>query len=67
MDLRTPSGWYFILTGLLVLAMGLFSSGRPRLIDINVNLYAGVFMVLFGGALLLLAVRAARREKGRDD
>ena len=63
MDLRTPSGWYFVLTGLMVLAMGLFSPGRPRLIDVNVNLYAGLSMLLLGGFLLLLA---ARGKSGND-
>ncbi len=62
MDLRTPSGWYFVLTGVLVLAMGVVSSDRPRLIDVNVNLYSGLFMVAFGGALLALAARGKRRN-----
>jgi hypothetical protein len=52
MDLRIPSGWFFVLTGGIVLAMGVFSPARPRLIDVNINLYTGFFMMLFGGALL---------------
>lgn len=67
MDLRTPSGWYFVLTGLIVTLVGLFSPDRPQLMqDVNVNLYSGLFMIAFGVAMLLLAVRAARKEKRRD-
>jgi hypothetical protein len=59
MDLRVPSGLFFLLLGLIVGLMGILSPGtRAPLASVNVNLYAGVSMVVFGVILLLLARRA---------
>jgi hypothetical protein len=60
MDLRIPSGLFFTLLGLILTVMGLFSPGvRAPLTDVNVNLYAGITMLVFGAVLLLMARRAA--------
>jgi hypothetical protein len=60
MDLRIPSGLFFTLLGLILIVMGLFSPGvGAPLTDVNVNLYAGITMLVFGAVLLLLARRAA--------
>ena len=59
LDLRIPTGWFFALCGLILLAMGALSpETRARLTDVNVNFYCGFFMVLFGGAMLLLSWRS---------
>ncbi len=59
-DLRTPSGWFFAILGAILCAVGLFSPGtRAPLTDVNVNLYAGVSMLVFGGILLWMARRAS--------
>ena len=64
MDLRIPSGLFFTLLGLILTVMGLLSPGvRAPLTDVNVNLYAGITMLVFGAVLLLLARRAATRRK----
>jgi hypothetical protein len=58
LDLRIPTGWFFALAGLILLATGVASpDARAPLTDVNVNLYCGIFMVAFGGILLLLAWR----------
>ena len=60
MDLRIPSGLFFTILGLILTVMGLFSPGvRAPLTDVNVNLYAGITMLVFGAVLLLLGRRAA--------
>ena len=60
MDLRIPSGLFFTLLGLILTVMGLFSPGvRAPFTDVNVNLYAGITMLVFGAVLLLLGRRAA--------
>jgi hypothetical protein len=59
MDLRRPSGYFFTVLGLLLTLMGVVAPGmRAPLTEVNVNLYAGIAMLVFGGALLLLARRA---------
>ncbi len=64
LDLRTPSGLFFAVVGLMLTATGIFDpAARARLTDANVNLYTGVFMLAFGAFLLLLAGRAARSRR----
>jgi predicted phage tail protein len=63
LDLRLPIGWFFAIVGVLLLAMGIFSPDmRAALTAVNVNLYCGLAMALFGAFLLLLAARARRRS-----
>jgi hypothetical protein len=60
LDLRIPSGWFFTLVGLILCGLGILSpENRTALTDVNVNLYAGLAMLVFGVALLLLARRSA--------
>ena len=61
LDLRLPTGWFFALAGIILLAMGLASPDRAALTDTNVNLYCGLFMVAFGAIMLLLAYGARRK------
>ena len=62
MDLRVPSGWFFVILGAILAAMGVLTPGlRAPLTDVNVNLYSGLSMLVFGGFLLLMARRAARK------
>lgn len=56
LDLRRPSGYFFLLTGALVLLTGILApSARAPLTGTNLNLYAGLGMLTFGGILLWLA------------
>jgi hypothetical protein len=56
MDLRIPTGLFFSATGAVLCAMGLLApAARARLTEVNVNLFAGAIMLLFGGLLLWLA------------
>jgi uncharacterized membrane protein len=62
LDLRVPSGWFFVILGAIVLAVGLVQPDlRAPLTDVNVNLYSGLSMLAFGGFLLLMARRALRK------
>jgi uncharacterized membrane protein HdeD (DUF308 family) len=61
MDLRVPSGWFFTLLGLILVGMGVFApETRAALTTVNVNLYAGASMLVFGLFLLVMAWRATR-------
>ena len=61
LDLRVTSGWFFLLLGIILTGLGVLSPGlRAPLTEVNVNLYVGLLMLLFGGALLLLARRSKR-------
>jgi hypothetical protein len=61
LDLRYPIGLMFGIYGLLLTGYGLaFPEARAPLTAVNVNLYAGVVMLLFGVVMLGLAQRAKR-------
>ena len=63
MDLRVPSGLFFTLVGLVLIGMGILAPDtRAALTTINVNLYCGIAMLIFGIFMLLLARHAARSE-----
>lgn len=57
MDLRVPSGAFFLLLGVILIAVSFVSGVRPRLTDVDVNLYSGIAMAIFGGVLLWLSRR----------
>ena len=59
LDLRLPSGLFFAITGVLLVALS-FSNPRAPMTDANVDLYAGAAMLVFGGLLLALAWRGRR-------
>lgn len=59
LDLRVPSGWFFVLMGVILTALGLLSNYSAPMTDVNANLYSGVCMLVFGGILLWLARRAS--------
>jgi hypothetical protein len=63
LDLRVPSGWFFTLLGVILMACGLFQPDlRAQLTDANVNLYSGAAMLAFGVFLLALARRGAKAK-----
>jgi hypothetical protein len=53
-DLRIPIGIFFTIVGILLETV---PSARAPLTEVPVNLYAGLSMLLFGGAMLWLAWR----------
>ncbi len=56
MDLRIPSGSFFLIIGVVLVCMGLFvRSAQAPLATGNVNLYAGLAMAIFGSVMLWLA------------
>ena len=62
LDLRVPSGWFFVILGAIVLAVGLIQPDlRAPLTEVNINLYSGLSMLVFGGFLLLMARRAEKK------
>jgi uncharacterized membrane protein HdeD (DUF308 family) len=58
LDLRKPGGWFFGALGVLLTATGLTANFTAPMLDINLNLYFGIFSLIFGGLFLWLARRA---------
>jgi hypothetical protein len=63
-DLRLPLGLMFTVFGLILTGVGLFGSSDlyQKSLGINMNLWWGLVMLLFGLAMLLLAFRAKARK-----
>lgn len=64
LDLRVPIGMMFGLVGLLLTVYGIFSDPAiyQASLGINVNLWWGLVMVLFGCAMLGSAWLSARKR-----
>lgn len=63
LDLRLPMGLLFTLLGLLLSAYGLLGDRAiyRASLGINVNLWSGLGMLVFGALMLAGAWRASRR------
>jgi hypothetical protein len=62
LDLRTPSGVFFTLLGLILTGLGLVRPNlRAPLTEVNVNLYSGICTLVFGLVLLAMAFGSRRR------
>ena len=60
MDLRVPSGLFFAILGVILTGLGVLAPDmRAPLTDVNVNLYSGISMLVFGAFLLFMAWRAS--------
>ena len=55
-DLRLPIGLLFLVFGAILAIDGLVA--HRLVLDINVNLWWGIVMIVFGGLMLGLAARA---------
>ena len=67
LDVRWPIGGLFSVLGLMLTGYGIATSGNAeqyqRSLALNVNLWWGLVLLVFGAALLL-AARAGRRPAG---
>jgi uncharacterized transporter YbjL len=57
-DLRLPLGVLFVICGGILLGHGIFVG--IRVVGVNINLWWGVVMLVFGGLFLGLSARARR-------
>lgn len=60
LDIRIPIGGMFSILGLMMLVYGLFTHGQEmyaRSLGVNVNLWWGLVMLIFGGLMLYFGVR----------
>lgn len=70
LDLRWPIGLMFSLIGALLVIYGLITGSNMELYDrslgINVNLYWGLLLAVFGGAMLMLAWRGGQKSREQE-
>ncbi|MGD0077447.1 MAG: hypothetical protein ABSB91_02340 [Sedimentisphaerales bacterium] len=69
LDVRLPIGIMFTLFGAIIAIYGMVSDPAiyQRSLDININLWWGLVMVVFGGVLLIMARRSAQAKKKTEN
>jgi amino acid transporter len=58
LDIKIPIGAMFALLGIILTVFGIFTNGNEMYsisLDININLWSGLFMLVFGGIMLALS------------
>jgi hypothetical protein len=67
LDLRLPIGMMFSLLGLLLVLYGVFTGSDQEMyassLGINVNFWWGLVLLIFGGVMLLFALRGRKSAK----
>jgi hypothetical protein len=65
-DIKLPIGLMFSILGLLLLVFGLITAGNQAMYEkslhVNINLWIGLIMLVFGGIMLLLSVKKKKKE-----
>ena len=65
LDLRWPIGLMFSLIGALLVVYGLMTNSSQeiyaRSLGLNINLYWGILLLVFGGAMLTMAWKGSRK------
>ncbi|MFO1476748.1 MAG: hypothetical protein U1F98_08865 [Verrucomicrobiota bacterium] len=65
LDLRWPIGLMFTIIGALLAVDGLITSSNTemyqRSLGININLVWGIILLLFGGFMLVMAIKGGKK------
>ncbi len=64
LDVRWPLGALFTLLGLLLIGYGLAAGDAARTLGLDVDLWWGLVLTLFGSVTLLSAARSRRSSSG---
>ena len=67
MDIRLPIGLLFSILGVVITIFGFMTRHaemyRQHSLNINVNIYTGICLGIFGLFMLIMAVRAESKKK----
>ena len=68
LDIRLPIGLMFLLVGTLLVFAGVTQKAEElqRSLNINVNLWWGLGLLVFGGIMLALALVSAKKDQSGD-
>jgi len=67
LDIRIPIGLMFSIFGLIISIYGLFTNSDAEMyaksLSININLWMGLLMLVFGGLMLFFARKSFSKKK----
>lgn len=69
LDIRTPIGWLFTILGIMLAIFGMLSdrSIYAQSVGININLFWGIALLLFGILMLVLSMRSKSLANSRTN
>jgi hypothetical protein len=66
LDIKFPIGLMFTIFGVMLTIFGIFTNGNVELyktsLGININVWSGVFMLIFGVAMLIPALIKRKKK-----
>ncbi len=66
LDIRWPIGLMFTLVGFMLVIYGVITGSKTELyersLNLNVNLYWGLLLLVFGGWMLIMAWRGGKQQ-----
>ena len=71
LDIRYPIGLLFSIIGIMLTIFGLVTGSNAELyqrsLDINVNLWTGLGMLIIGGIMLILAYSSTKKKAAKKE
>ena len=65
LDIKIPIGIMFSLFGIILTIYGIFTNGNAviyqKSFEININLWSGIGMIIFGGVMLALSKKNMKK------
>ena len=66
LDIRIPIGFMFTIVGVIITLFGLFTNSDTEMyaksLSININLWMGLLMLVFGGLMLFFAKKKGLKK-----
>ncbi len=71
LDIRYPIGFIFSLFGIMLTIFGIVTGSDAEMyhksLDININLWTGLGMLIFGGFMLIIAYLSTKKKAGKKE
>ena len=65
LDIKIPIGFMFSIFGIILTIYGIYTNGNAELykksFEININLWSGIGMIIFGGLMLFLSRKKIKK------
>lgn len=65
-DIRFPIGLLFSIIGVIITVYGFITNGAEMYshsLNININIYSGICLMVFGAVMLFMAMAAQKKQK----
>jgi len=70
LDIKIPIGLMFTIFGIIMTIFGIVTNGNDmyeKSLNHNINLWSGIFMLVFGIAMLLFSDLLKKKEKTTEE